>query len=69
MNIVTRIKTALANTFKQDTQSELDKFIASKHPTTQAELDHWLKEWDHRQRDHARSSFLGKQSLNNFWDV
>jgi hypothetical protein len=28
-------------------QGELDKFVASKHPTTPGEVEHWIREYDY----------------------
>ena len=30
-------------------QNELDRYIASKNPTTSSEVDYWAKEFDRRQ--------------------
>jgi len=31
-------------------QDQLDSYIASKHPTTTAEVEHWLRVYDQNQR-------------------
>jgi hypothetical protein len=28
-------------------QDEMDKFVASKHPTTVSEVEHWIREYDY----------------------
>ena len=30
--------------------SELDRYIASKHPQSPAEIEHWIKQFDHQQQ-------------------
>lgn len=35
-------------------QSELEAYIASKNPQTQADVDHWLAEYDNERRLRAR---------------
>ena len=35
-------------TYKQH-QNDLDRYIASKNPTTTAEVEHWQREYDKRQ--------------------
>jgi hypothetical protein len=30
-------------------QGELDKFVTSKHPSTTAEVEHWIKVYDQHQ--------------------
>jgi hypothetical protein len=35
--------------FKNSDQAELDRYIASKHPSTAAEVDHWVREYDRKQ--------------------
>jgi len=32
-------------------QNDLDRYIASKNPTTSAEVDYWAKEFDRRQEN------------------
>jgi hypothetical protein len=32
----------------QSYQDQLDSFIASKHPTTTAEVEHWIRQYDTR---------------------
>jgi hypothetical protein len=35
--------------FKDNDQAELDRYIASKNPSTAAEVDHWVREYDRKQ--------------------
>jgi hypothetical protein len=35
--------------FKNNDQAELDRYIASKSPSTAAEVDHWIREYDRKQ--------------------
>ena len=35
-----------ANTY----MSDLDKYITSKYPQSPAEIEHWIKEYDHQQK-------------------
>jgi hypothetical protein len=30
-------------------QDQLDSYITSKHPTTTAEVEHWIRQYDSRQ--------------------
>lgn len=30
----------------QSYQDSLDRFVTSKHPTTTAEVEHWIREYD-----------------------
>lgn len=39
---------------RSSTQSDLDNWIRSKNPTTPAELDFWLREYDERRRQYTR---------------
>lgn len=32
----------------QSYQDQLDTYIASKHPTTTAEVEHWIRQYDTR---------------------
>lgn len=44
-----RILERLAEMFpKQHYQSELDRFITSKHPQNAADVEHFTKEFEHR---------------------
>lgn len=35
--------------FKDNDHAELDRYIASKNPSTAAEVDHWIREYDRKQ--------------------
>jgi hypothetical protein len=35
--------------FKNSDQAELDRYIASKSPSTAAEVDYWIREYDRKQ--------------------
>lgn len=44
-----RILERLAKMFpKQDYQSELDRFISSKHPQNAADVEHFTKEFEYK---------------------
>ncbi len=42
------IKPLIKETERQQ-QNDLDRYIASKNPTTTAEVEHWQREYDKRQ--------------------
>lgn len=42
------IKPLIKDTERQH-QNDLDRYIASKNPTTTAEVEHWQREYDKRQ--------------------
>lgn len=51
--MLTQIKELLQRVFSPTTtsyQSDLEKFIISKHPTSVAEIEHWTKVFDLHQR-------------------
>jgi hypothetical protein len=31
-----------------DTRSDLERYVASRHPQSAAEIDHIVKQWNHR---------------------
>jgi hypothetical protein len=35
--------------FKNSNQVELDRYVASKKPSTAAEVDYWVREYDRKQ--------------------
>lgn len=40
------------STAKSTYQSDIDRFIASKNPTTVGEIEFWLKEYDRKHGGH-----------------
>jgi hypothetical protein len=49
--MLTQIKELLQRVFGSTSyQSDLERFIISKHPTSVAEIEHWSKVFDLRQR-------------------
>ena len=51
--MLTQIKKLLQRVFSPTTtsyQSDLERFIISKHPTSVAEIEHWTKVFDLYQR-------------------
>lgn len=38
----------LQRIFKVDSHSELDRWIASKHPQTAGDIDHLMRQWGHK---------------------
>ena len=35
-------------------QDQLEQFVASKYPTCAAEVEHWVREWQHNQYQWGR---------------
>jgi hypothetical protein len=49
--MLTHLKELLQRVFGTTSyQSDLERFIISKHPTSVAEIEHWTKVFDLRQR-------------------
>jgi hypothetical protein len=36
---------------EQSYQDSIEHYVASKHPTTTAEVEHWVREYDQHQRN------------------
>jgi hypothetical protein len=55
--MLTQIKELLQRVFSTTSyQSDLERFIVSKHPTSVAEIEHWTKVFDL----HQRGGFYGR---------
>ena len=55
--LMTKLLERLAEMFPgQDYQTRLDQFIASKHPQSVADVEHWQRQYDTR-------NFMGGSSL------
>lgn len=57
--------------FREDTSSELEKYLRSKNPKTQDEMNFWLAEFDLVQRNISKSIANGDyeqaQNLRRFF--
>jgi hypothetical protein len=45
-----KLKTFLQGVFVANYQTELDQFITSKNPTTMAEVEHWIRQFNRSHR-------------------
>lgn len=43
---LSKLKAFLRRVFVANYQTELDQFITSKNPTTTAEVEHWIRQFD-----------------------
>lgn len=43
---LSKLKAFLRGVFVANYQTELDQFITSKNPTTTAEVEHWIRQFD-----------------------
>lgn len=45
---MTQLLEKLTEFFRTNPQSQLEQFIASKHPTNTADVEHWTREYEQR---------------------
>lgn len=48
--LLTALMNFISRTFLPSAQDELDRYISSKNPQSQAEVEFWIAEYDNRQR-------------------